>query len=156
MVHDPLVGETFSAISGEAAFRDGAPVTASHRRRLDEALPGLTFDPSSVHQATHGPVVATLLPDVGDIRRIPAALHLAYLASGRFDCGMLVGARLWDVAAGLLLAREAGVVLGGVDTHRPDRVDPRLPRGCGGSSPAATRPSTPLGRVAAAVPRLAG
>jgi fructose-1,6-bisphosphatase/inositol monophosphatase family enzyme len=38
---------------------------------------------------------------------------LAYLAAGRLDCGALVGAKLWDVAAGLLLAREAGVVLGG-------------------------------------------
>ena len=36
-------------------------------------------------------VVADLLPVVGDIRRIPAALHLAYLACGRFDCGVLVG-----------------------------------------------------------------
>jgi myo-inositol-1(or 4)-monophosphatase len=68
------------------------------------------------------PVIADLLPVVGDIRRIPAALHLAYLASGRFDCGLLVGAKLWDVAAGLLLAREAGVVLGGVD----DRPAPAL------------------------------
>ena len=60
-------------------------------------------------------VVGLLLPEVGDIRRLPAALDLAYLACGRLDCAVLAGTKLWDVAAGMLLAREAGVVLGGVD-----------------------------------------
>jgi myo-inositol-1(or 4)-monophosphatase len=113
VVHDPVVGETFSAISGEGTRLDGAAVTASSRDRLDEALAGLSFDQSVATKTRMAPVVAGLLPVVGDVRRIPAALHLAYLASGRLDCGMLVGAKLWDVAAGLVLAREAGVVLGG-------------------------------------------
>jgi myo-inositol-1(or 4)-monophosphatase len=115
VVHDPALRETFSAISGEGAFLDGAPVSASDRDRLDEALAGLSFDPSPSTKKTMAATIAALLPAVGDIRRIPAALHLSYLACGRLDCGILSGAKLWDVAAGLLLAREAGVVLGGVD-----------------------------------------
>jgi myo-inositol-1(or 4)-monophosphatase len=115
VVHDPVVGETFSAISGEGAFLDGAAVSASSCTRLDEALVGLSFDPSPSTKRSMATTIAALLPAVGDIRRIPSALHLAYLACGRFDCGVLAGTRLWDVAAGLLLAREAGVVLGGVD-----------------------------------------
>jgi myo-inositol-1(or 4)-monophosphatase len=115
VVHDPVVGETFSAISGEGAFLDGTPVAASTRDRLDEALAGLSFDPAPATKRVMATTIAALLPDVGDIRRIPAALHLAYLACGRFDCGVLTGTKLWDVAAGLLLAREAGIVLGGVD-----------------------------------------
>jgi myo-inositol-1(or 4)-monophosphatase len=115
VVHDPVVGETFSAISGEGTRLDGAAVTASSRDRLDEALAGLSFDPSPSTKQVMAATIAALLPAVGDIRRIPSALHLAYLACGRFDCGVLAGAKLWDVAAGLLLAREAGVVLGGVD-----------------------------------------
>jgi myo-inositol-1(or 4)-monophosphatase len=54
-----------------------------------------------------------LLPLVGDIRRIPAALNLAYLAEGRLDGGVALNTKLWDIAAGALIAREAGVVLGG-------------------------------------------
>ena len=115
VVHDPVVGETFSAISGEGAFRGGAPATASDRIRLGEAIAGLSFDPSPSTKRLMADVVAALLPEVGDIRRIPAALDLAYLACGRFDCAVLAGTKLWDVAAGLLLAREAGVVLGGID-----------------------------------------
>lgn len=118
VVHDPALGETFSAVRGGGCLLNGTPVAASTCRRLDEALAGLSFDQSLATKQRMAPVVAALLPVVGDIRRIPAALHLAYLAAGRLDCGVLVGAKLWDVAAGLLLAREAGLVLGG-DHGRP-------------------------------------
>jgi myo-inositol-1(or 4)-monophosphatase len=113
VVHDPVTGETFSAVTDGGCRLDGAPVGASAAARLDESLAGLSFQPSLAVKRRLGPVVADLLPVVGDIRRIPAALHLAYLASGRLDCGLLVGPKLYDVAAGLVLAREAGVVLGG-------------------------------------------
>ena len=115
VVHDPVVGETFSAISGEGTFLDGAPATASDRIRLGEAIAGLSFDPSPSTKRLMADVIQALLPEIGDIRRIPAALDLAYLACGRFDCAVLAGTKIWDVAAGLLLAREAGVVLGGID-----------------------------------------
>jgi myo-inositol-1(or 4)-monophosphatase len=117
VVHDPQLGETFSAVAGEGCRLDGAPVRASSAARLDEALAGLSFDPAPATRRRMAAVIADLLPVVGDIRRIPAALHLAYLACGRFDCGLLLGPKVWDVAGGLLLAREAGVVLGGVDAR---------------------------------------
>jgi myo-inositol-1(or 4)-monophosphatase len=50
---------------------------------------------------------------VGDIRRLPAALNLAYQAAGRLDGGLALDTNLWDIAAGALIAQEAGVVLGG-------------------------------------------
>jgi len=113
VVHDPALGETFSAMRGQGCLLGRTPVAASSCRRLDEALAELSFDQSPETKGRMAPVVADLLPIVGDIRRIPAALHLAYLAAGRLDCGVLVGAKLWDLAAGLLLAREAGLTLGG-------------------------------------------
>jgi myo-inositol-1(or 4)-monophosphatase len=123
VVHDPALGETFSAVAGGGCLLDGRPVRASSCERLDEALAGLSFDPSVASKERMAPAIAALLPVVGDIRRIPAALHLAYLASGRLDCGLLIGAKLWDVAAGLVLAREAGVVLGGAGgTPAPELV----------------------------------
>jgi myo-inositol-1(or 4)-monophosphatase len=123
VVHDPALRETFSAVAGAGCLLDGRPVRVSSCERLDEALAGLSFDQSVDTKARMAPVVAALLPVVGDIRRIPAALHLAYLASGRLDCGVLVGAKLWDVAAGLVLAREAGLRLGGTGgTPSPELV----------------------------------
>ena len=90
-------------------------------------------------------VVAALLPEVGDIRRVPAALDLAYLACGRFDCAVLAGTKLWDVAAGLLLAREAGVVLGDRRPPHPALILAGAP-GLWDGSPATrrSRPSAAL------------
>ncbi len=113
VVHDPMADETFSAVSGGGAVLGGTPITASDRCDLREAIVGLSFDPSPPTKRRMAELLPVLLPAVGDFRRVPAALHLAYLAAGRFDAGLIVDTRLWDVAAGLLLAAEAGVTLGG-------------------------------------------
>jgi len=53
-------------------------------------------------------LIGRMLPAIGDLRRLPAALDLAYLAAGRLDAAVLVDTKQWDVAAGLLIAVEAG------------------------------------------------
>ena len=156
VVHDPVAGETFSAISGEGAFLDGAPVTASDRADLDKALAGLSFDPSSTTKHLMAEVVGLLLPEVGDIRRLPAALDLAYLACGRLDCAVLAGTKLWDVAAGMLLAREAGVVLGGVDGRPTPALILAAAPGLWEAFSTCDATEHAVGRVAAAVSRLTG
>ena len=60
-----------------------------------------------------------MLPAIGDLRRLPAALDLAYLAAGRLDAAVLVDTKPWDVAAGLLIAAEAGA-------HHGSRAPERL------------------------------
>ena len=112
VVHDPAAGEVFSAVAGEGAALGAEPLAASACSRLAEAIVGLSFHPAPATKRRMGELIPTVLPAVGDIRRIPAALHLCYLAAGRFDAGVLVDTREWDIAAGLLIAAEAGVVLG--------------------------------------------
>jgi myo-inositol-1(or 4)-monophosphatase len=113
VVHDPAAGETFTAVHGAGAALDGQPIAASDCTRLAEGIVGLSFNPSVKAKRTVAQIISGLLPAVGDIRRIPAALDLTYLAAGRFDAGLLLDTKLWDIAAGLLIAAEAGVVLGG-------------------------------------------
>jgi myo-inositol-1(or 4)-monophosphatase len=113
VVHDPAADETFTAVRGGGAALDGEPIGTSECTRLGEAILGLSFNPSADAKRTMAEIVAVLLPAVGDIRRVPAALNLAYLAAGRFDAALLVNTMLWDIAAGLLVAAEAGVVLSG-------------------------------------------
>jgi myo-inositol-1(or 4)-monophosphatase len=115
VVHDPGARETFTAIRGAGAALNGQPIRASGCARLAEAIVGFSFNPSPQVKREMARIMSTLLPAVGDIRRVPAALHLAYLAAGRFDAGLLRHAKLWDIAAGLLVAAEAGVVLSGPD-----------------------------------------
>ena len=74
---------------------------------------GLSFNPSPEAKRRMADLLGRLLPVVGDIRRLPAALDLCYLAAGRLDGTVCLDTRLWDIAAGLLIAEEAGAVLGG-------------------------------------------
>jgi myo-inositol-1(or 4)-monophosphatase len=113
VVHDPAAGETFTAVDGGGAFLDGEPLSASSGPPLGEALVGVSFQPNTRTKTRAGQVIRELLPVVGDIRRLPAALNLVYQAAGRLDGGVALDTNLWDIAAGALIAREAGVVLGG-------------------------------------------
>ena len=117
VVHDPATNETFSAIEAGGAFLNDRPIQASSGPPLGEALIGVSFQPGPQTKARAAQVIRELLPAVGDIRRLPAALNLAYQAAGRLDGGLTLDTKLWDIAAGALIAREAGVTLGG---HGPE------------------------------------
>jgi myo-inositol-1(or 4)-monophosphatase len=112
VVHDPAAGETFSAIDGGGAFLNGVPIRIQGNT-LEKALIGVSFQPNPRTKERTARVVRELLPRVGDIRRVPAALNLVYQAAGRLDGGLAIDTNLWDIAAGALIAREAGVTLGG-------------------------------------------
>jgi len=113
VVHDPGAQETFTAVRGAGAELNGEPLRASDCSRLAEAIVGLSFNPSVQAKRDMAQILPALLPVVGDIRRVPAAMNLVYLAAGRFDAGLLLHTKLWDIAAGLLVAAEAGVILSG-------------------------------------------
>ena len=115
VVHDPGAQETFTAVRGAGAELNGKPLRASDCSRLSEAIVGFSFNPSLLAKRDMAQILPALLPVIGDIRRVPAALNLVYLAAGRFDAGLLLHTKLWDIAAGLLVAAEAGVNLSGPD-----------------------------------------
>ncbi len=82
---------------------------------LDRALVATGFGYDVERRRHAARVVAQVLPRVRDIRRIgSAALDLAYLASGRLDAYYERGLGPWDLAAGGLVAREAGALVGGL------------------------------------------
>jgi len=113
VVHDPAANETFSAVDGGGALLDDRPITVDGGPPLAEALVGVSFQPGPGTKARAGRILREVLPVVGDIRRLPAALNLVYQAAGRRDGGLALDTKLWDIAAGALIAREAGVTLGG-------------------------------------------
>jgi myo-inositol-1(or 4)-monophosphatase len=108
-VHDPLRGETFTALRGGGARLGGKPIAVSGAERLDSALiwTGLGYDAD--RRARQAELLATLLPRVRDIRRAgAAALDLCMVACGRLDGYYERGLHAWDWAAGSLIAAEAG------------------------------------------------
>jgi myo-inositol-1(or 4)-monophosphatase len=113
VVHDPVARETFSGLDDRGAFLHDTPISAAPGAPLEQALTGLSFNPSRQTKDRVARLMRVLLPAIGDVRRIPSGLNLAYLAAGRLECGVVLDAKAWDVAAGTLIARQAGVSLAG-------------------------------------------
>lgn len=109
VVHDPTRGETFTAVRGGGAFRDGARLRLDPGPPLSEALIGTGFSYESARRRSEGRLVARVLPQVRDIRRAgAAAIDLCWVAAGRLDGFYEAGLAPWDLAAGALLVTEAG------------------------------------------------
>ena len=108
--YDPMRDELFVAARGEGATLGGERVAASREGDLGRALLCTGF-PYDVHQHSRLPLelFAAFLTRARAIRRLgSAALDLAYVACGRFDGFWEMKLKPWDLAAGLLLVREAG------------------------------------------------
>jgi myo-inositol-1(or 4)-monophosphatase len=119
VVHDPAAGETFTAFAGGGARLGGDPIAVTGPDTLAEAIVGLSFNPSPTTKQQIAELLGRMLPAIGDLRRLPAALDLAYLGAGRLDAAVLVDTQPWDVEAGLLIAAEAGA-------HHGSRAPQRL------------------------------
>jgi myo-inositol-1(or 4)-monophosphatase len=126
VVVDVAGGETFTAILGGGARCDDAPLDLSGvaAQPLSKRLVGTGFNyvrEVKLHQAD---AVARLLREVRDIRRMgSAALDLCSVAAGRLDGYVEEGLNAWDMAAGALVATEAGAMVerrrgaGGTDCY---------------------------------------
>ncbi|WP_428962542.1 inositol monophosphatase family protein [Micromonospora fluostatini] len=109
VVHDPVRGETFTAVRGEGARLDGAPIAVTDPVDLAGALVATGFGYGSASRARQAATAHRLLPAVRDIRSNgSAALTLCWVAAGRYDAYYEDELARWDWAAGALVAREAG------------------------------------------------
>jgi myo-inositol-1(or 4)-monophosphatase len=109
VVIDPLLSETFAATRGGGATRNGRRLTCSAKADLPTALcaTGFAYDPS--RRRAQAAVVERVIGSIRDIRRGgSAAVDLCSVACGRVDAYWERGLGPWDLAAGSLIAREAG------------------------------------------------
>ena len=116
VVADAVHGELFTATRGGGAHRNGVPIRCSPAVDLATALVGTGFGYDPERRRAQGAVVANLLPEVRDIRRMgAAAVDLCSVACGRLDAYFERGLSWWDLAAGGLIAAEAGAVVASLD-----------------------------------------
>jgi myo-inositol-1(or 4)-monophosphatase len=119
-VHAPADGRTFVAALGRGATLDGAPIQVRTSTSLLDSLVGTGFGYRVERRVAQARVVAEVIPLVRDIRRIgSAALDLCTVASGGLDLYYERGLSPWDLAAGQLVATEAGALVTGLDGAAP-------------------------------------
>src|ERR1700735_5049839 len=110
VVYEPLRDEEFWAEKGGGAFVSDRRLRVSGRRNMTEAViaTGIPFANRANDPGYHRGLQAIAAETAGVRRFGAAALDLAYVATGRFDGFWEYGLKPWDIAAGILLVREAG------------------------------------------------
>lgn len=111
-VTDVALDETFSATVGDGARCDGSPITASSAEDLATSLVGTGFAYDADRRTDEAEIFSRILPRARDIRCFgSAALHLCWVGCGRLDAYYQQGLKVYDYAAGALIAAEAGACL---------------------------------------------
>lgn len=109
VVAEPLSGDVFAAAEGEGAWVGDEPLRVNDPVALDRALIGTGFAYDVETRRRQGGTAAEVLPRVRDLRRAgSAARDLAFVAAGRLDGYYESSLGPWDMAAGVLVAAEAG------------------------------------------------
>ncbi len=114
VVLDPIKREEFTASRGKGAALNGRRLRVSKRLGMDGALIG-TGVPFNGYALQHIDAYLACMQEIAGqtagIRRPgSAALDLAYVAAGRFDGFWEMNLKTWDIAAGILLLKEAGAL----------------------------------------------
>ena len=109
---NPITGETFAAVAGGGCRLNGTPVTVSAASSVQESVVAIDLGYDDQRAAFSLDLARFLWPGMQGLR-VPgsAALEFAFLAAGRWDLFVHSDLQPWDVAAGLLLVREAGGVV---------------------------------------------
>lgn len=111
LTYDPMRDELFLAERGGGATLNGKPISVSRRERLEQCTLGFDLGYDNAKALTALQLVQRLWPGMQTIRIMgSSALGLAYAAAGRIDLYFHHALSPWDVAAGLVLAPEAGGV----------------------------------------------
>ena len=120
VVYNPILDELFEAKKGAGAFLNGEKLRVSKSKTLTSSLIATGFPYTKIKKGKDYKWVidtmANLLPKTRDIRRLgSASIDLSYVACGRFSGFYEINLKPWDVAAGILLVKEAG---GEVTNHK--------------------------------------
>lgn len=113
VIYDPVKDEMFYAEKGGGAWMNESRLRVSARHRMIESIfaTGLPFA-GHAHLPDALQDLARLLPATAGVRRFgAAALDLAYVAAGRYDGFWERSLNAWDIAAGIIIVREAGGIV---------------------------------------------
>ncbi len=115
VVFDPVKDELFSAVRGRGSRLGDRPLACTAATELSQSLVATGFGYDARRRAAQAAALPVVLPRVRDLRRLGSgALDLCAVAAGRVDAYFEQGLSPWDLAAGALVAREAGARVEGL------------------------------------------
>ncbi len=127
VVFDPLTEQCFSAAAGQGAWLNGVRLRVSTATQVSESLVAVSLPARVPHDAPDLLDFVAAVQVCQAVRRSgSAALNLAYVACGWLDAFWATHIHPWDVAAGVLLVREAGGVVVGRDGGEFDLWHPHF------------------------------
>lgn len=122
VVYCPFVDELFSALKGAGACLNKKRIFCSKTDDMSKAIVATGFPYEHSKRPALIPKIRAVLANCQDIRRIgSASLDMSWVACGRFDA-YYETVKLWDIAAGYVIAKEAGAQIGYYE-----KTNPRLP-----------------------------
>ena len=110
LIFDPIKNEMFYAEKNNGSYLNNKRIRVSKKKNIDECLfatNGKKFKDVKLHNRKSG----------------SAALDMAYVASGRYDGYFQENLNLWDIAAGLILVKEAGGILNQVNLTKNENLE---------------------------------
>ena len=120
VVFDPAKNELYQAIAGGGATCNGVTLRCSGETSLAQSLVNTGFGYAAARRTRQAEILLSVIPQVRDIRRMGAAsLDLCAVAHGRADAYYERGLNPWDLAAGCLVAQEAGALVTDLDGNFP-------------------------------------
>jgi len=117
LIMNPVSGEVFTAEKGKGAFLNDRRIRVSARRKLEDALvtTGIPHRGRPAHDAFRRDLQIAMTETAGIRRTGSAALDMAWTAAGRFDAYWEHKLKAWDIAAGVVIVREAGGLVTDLD-----------------------------------------
>ena len=122
IIYSPITDEMFAAERGKGSFLNDKRIRVATRKKLSDSIL-ITGIPhlGRGNKKLFIKEMDIIIPEVAGIRRSgSAALDLAWIAAGRYDIFWERGLSIWDIAAGILLVREAGGFAKGIDGSDED------------------------------------
>jgi myo-inositol-1(or 4)-monophosphatase len=115
VIFNPITDDLFFAEKGSGAFLNDKRLRVAARKDIKQSLSGIPFLGRDGHEQFLKELSAAMGTSAGVRRFGAASLDLAWMAAGRYDAFWERGLAAWDMAAGILLVREAGGVVTDMD-----------------------------------------
>ena len=132
VVYAPYLNELFYAIKGKGSYKNGQKLVCSNKTRLEESVvaTGIPYDKQE-NPDNNIKELSRVAPKVRGLRRLgSAAIDLCYVGAGYFDAYWELNLHKWDVAAGALIAKEAGARIFSIRENRNHSVLAACPGIC--------------------------